>query len=96
MSSTVRIRPRDKEILEKLRRALHGYTKNALSQEEVLGLALRYASSRTVEVLRLAKTGSPTDPSDDALWSPDMAFDMGATDARSHDRILYGARARSG
>ena len=96
MSSTIRIRPRDKGLLERLRRALHSYTGNALSQEEAIGLVLRYASSRSVEILRLAKTGSPVDPSDDALWSSEMTFDMGVTDARSHDRILYGARTRSG
>lgn len=92
MSSTVRMKRRDKKVLAKIRYVLLQNTGKNLSQEETLGLLLRHAYARVTDLVALAKRGKTLDIASDGLWNTAIKFSMGRTDSRSHDRLLYGGR----
>lgn len=89
--TTVRLTPTQKQRLEEGKLLLEGLTGERLTHGEVVRrLADAVLDHR--EVLAADPEQLTVDARRDPMLDWSITFDMGRTDARSHDRVLYGKR----
>ena len=89
--TTVRLLPRHKARLEEAAKALERRAGRRLTRGEAVEALARAALQRP-ELLDVAAGALDLDLRDDPLFDPSFVIDMGATDAKTLDKILYGTR----
>lgn len=89
--TTLRLTGAQKRKLEEARQVLEALEGDRVTQGEAVEFLAGFALEHRTD---LARRQNPEKPSwiDDPLLDPEIGFDMGKTDERTRDRLLYGRR----
>lgn len=87
--TTVRLTPAQKRRLDEAKQLLEGVEGRKLSHGEAIVAMVEFAT-RHREMLAEQPSDASADLEGDPLLDLSLVFDMGRTDARSIDRLLYG------
>jgi hypothetical protein len=88
---TVRFTPSQKRRLDAALKVIEGYRGRRLSRGEAIAQLADRASKRPAE---FAEPLTPETPEwlNDPIFDPNFGIDMGRTDEKTVDRLLYGRR----
>jgi hypothetical protein len=89
--TTIRLTSSQKRQLEKAQAILVKASQRRISQGETVAALAEFALRNRV-LLAKAQQGPTWIPEDDPFYDTSIAFDLGASDERTHDRTLYGRR----
>lgn len=89
--TTLRLSLAQKRRLEEAQKVLEARKGRSLAKGEVVERLARFALERRGEWAE-EERGDEAPWRDDPLFDPDIGFDMGKTDERSVDKLLYGRR----
>ena len=89
--TTVRLTPEQKRHLQAGKRLLEGVEGRTLSHGEAI-VAMAEFTTRHRELLAEQPSDASSEIEGDPLLDLSLLFDMGRTDARTVDRVLYGKR----
>lgn len=87
--TTLRLTLEQKETLRKASEILEMALGRKVSQGDAVGALAEFAL-RHRDILSRAADELALVPPDDPFFDLSLAFDLGRTDERSHDRLLYG------
>ncbi len=90
-TTTIRLTATQKQKLSKAQEILEKGSRRKISQGEAVATLAEFALRNRV-LLAKAHEGPTSVPEDDPFYDASIAFDLGATDGRTHDRTLYGRR----
>lgn len=89
--TTIRLAEDQKAKLEEAVRVLAATRGRKVSQGEAVAILADFASEHPDLLLRPTSAGAET-WREDPFLDPSLAFDLGPTDERTHDRVLYGRK----
>jgi len=89
--TTIRLTAHQKRKLQKVHDVLQKTMGRTLSQGEAVA-ALSEFALRHRDLLARAASEPPGVPDNDPFYDLSIVFDLGRTDERTHDRLLYGRR----
>lgn len=89
--TTIRLAEDQKAKLEEVARILAAARGRKVSQGEAVAILADLASEHP-EVLLRGTSESTVSWREDPFLDPSLAFDLGRTDERTHDRALYGRK----
>jgi len=92
--TTIRLTASQKRSLERARSVLRKSRRREVPRGEAVAVLAEFAL-RHRESLAAGGEGDERIPEDDPLFDFSIVFDIGRTDERTHDRVLYGRRRRS-
>jgi len=91
MATTVRLTAAQKRKLEEAQAILQKRSTRKISQGEAIGVLAEFALRNRVLLATAAKDARRA-IEDDPFYDMSIVFDFGPTDARTHNRVLYGRR----
>jgi hypothetical protein len=91
MTTTIRLTRDQKRKLQEAQDILQKRSTRKVSQGEAVRALAEFALRNRV-LLAKSSEDEPPDLEDDPFYDLSIVFDFGATDARTHDRVLYGRR----
>lgn len=91
MTTTIRLTSAQKRKLEQAQAILQKRSTRKISQGTAVAVLAEFALRNRVLLAKAAGDVAP-DLEGDPFYDPSIAFDMGPTDERTHDRVLYGRR----
>lgn len=89
--TTIRLTPSQKRKLDRALKVIEGYRGRRLSRGEAVESLADFAMDRRDQLAAEAEGRAP-DWRDDPIFAPDFGWDMGYTDEKTVDRLLYGRR----
>lgn len=91
MTTTIRLTSAQKRKLQEAQAILQGHSTRKISQGEAIGALAEFALRNRV---LLAKTAEDAHRvlENDPFYDLSITFDLGVTDERTIDRVLYGRR----
>ena len=91
MATTIRLTSAQKRKLQEAQAILQKHSTRKISQGEAIGALAEFALRNRV-LLAKASSEADRDLEGDPFYDLSITFDLGATDERTHDRVLYGRR----
>jgi len=91
MTTTVRLTAAQKRKLQEAQAILQKRSPRKISQGQAIGALAEFALRNRV-LLASAAEVAPQSLDDDPFYDLSIVFDLGPTDERTHDRVLYGRR----
>ena len=91
MSTTIRLSSAQKRKLQEAQAILQKQSTRKISQGSAVVALAEFALRNRVLLVR-ASEGTRQALKDDPFYDLSIVFDVGPTDARTHDRVLYGRR----
>ena len=91
MTTTIRLTSAQKRKLREAQAILQKHSTRRISQGEAIGALAEFALRNRV-LLAKASQDAPPVLDGDPFYDLSITFDLGATDERTHDRVLYGRR----
>ncbi|OGS49927.1 MAG: hypothetical protein A3K65_09880 [Euryarchaeota archaeon RBG_16_68_12] len=88
--TTIRLSPRQKAKLNEASRILQALRKRRVSHGEAVEALAEIALADRRLLARAAE--GPSVREDDPFFDLSLVFDLGPTDERTHDRVLYGRK----
>src|SRR5204863_8073529 len=95
MSTTIRLSSAQKRKLQEAQAILQKQSTRKISQGKAVVALAEFALRNRVLLVR-ASEGTRRALKDDPFYDLSIVFDAGPTDARTHDRVLYGRRRGGG
>jgi len=89
--TTIRLTSIEKRKLQKAQEILEKGSARKWSQGEAVAALAEFALRHRVLLAKASEDVKPVSE-DDPFYDLSIAFDIGATDAGTHDRVLYGRR----
>lgn len=91
MTTTIRLTSTQKRKLQEAQAILQKHSTRKISQGETIEALAEFALRNRVLLAR-ATDDTDRDLENDPFYDLSIVFDLGPTDSRTHDRILYGRR----
>src|SRR2546427_8287628 len=87
--TTIRLTSTEKRMLRKAQEILEKRSARKWSQGEVVAALAEFALRHRILLAQASEEVKPVSE-DDPFYDLSITFDIGATDERTHDRVLYG------
>ncbi|HYV08003.1 MAG TPA: hypothetical protein VEL81_00275 [Thermoplasmata archaeon] len=89
--TTIRLTSAEKRKLRKAQEILEKGSARKWSQGEAVAALAEFALRHRVLLAKASEAVKPVSD-DDPFYDVSLTFDIGVTDVRTHDRVLYGRR----